>query len=298
MRNSPGKLMAMCLIGLAASAPMIAAAAERGGPDASSEPPPAIALDKPVPLQPTGNKFCTAQAPAGWKMVAEYRDANITLASPDDRMAASYDLIPVDSGRARGIDGPNFKSPLTVAQFIASEVAETDLDLKGKPEDLNGAQLVEVLSNKGPPRNQSLGRRLGVRGFEIFRTFPLPDDPGGYLFSARIAVGQTAQEAAIAGAVAASINCNTALKPSRDAYGQAHLGGAPLGTTTNCKAGSCDDGDIVGAYSTQLGVGFLHAASGATYLIEVNAGPSAGADGSGFYIQIGSKLEKLTPGLN
>ncbi len=237
----------------------------------------------PIPTQPLRNAFCHALAPAGWMIVdQDDRGATFSVSSPDGNQIAAYGIVGIGSGQAAGYYGPQFRTPAAFAQFLASTVAGQPVQAMGI-QPFNGMQVM----NFGGARH----------GFVIYRTYPLPADPGGYIISARVAVGSSERDTPSSGAVAASIDCNTTFKAPPGGYTQVHAKPAETGISKRCKAGDCNDSDLAGTYNAQLGTGYVHSASGTNYLVDVTTDYHAtGPDGPGYYRQVGNSLEKLEPG--
>jgi hypothetical protein len=240
--------------------------------------------NNPMPVQPLGNRFCHALAPAGWAIIdSDDRGATFSVASPDRSLVAAYGVVAIDSGQAAGYYGPQYRTPADFAQFLASTVAGQPMQPMGT-RPFNGLQVINFVG----------GSR---RGFVIYRIYPLAADPGGYIMSARIAMGASNRDVPTAGAVAAAIDCTTRFKAPPEGYAQVHAKAADTGTSKRCKAGNCDDSDLAGTYNAQLGTGYVHSASGANYLVDVTSDYRAtGPEGPGYYRQVGNSLEKLEAG--
>ena len=240
----------------------------------------------PVPLQPINGRYCHALAPSGWSIAdQDDRGATFTLASPDGQMKASYGVLGINSGQVQGFYGPQFRTPALLSQFLASVVAGRQLQASA-PQNFMGMQVI----NFGG----------GAPGFAIYRTYPLPADPGGYILSVRIATATSPRNAGIAGSVAASINCSTELRPPAGGYAQVKAKSSDVGTSSKCKAGNCDDGDFAGTYNAQLGTGWVHDGAGNNYNVSVTDDYDAqghNGEGPGYYKHNGNDWIKLQPGL-
>ncbi|HXJ01148.1 MAG TPA: PDZ domain-containing protein [Micropepsaceae bacterium] len=235
-------------------------------------------------LTPVRNQYCQALVPAGWTIVdQDDRGATFSVASPDRSMIASYGIVAVNGGQAAGYYGPQYRNPANFVQFLASAVAGQPVQVIGS-EPYNGMQVTNFRGNNR-------------RGFGIYRGYPLPSDPAGYIVSARFAVATGERDLPIVGAIAASIDCRTTFKAPPGGYAQVHAKPAETGTSKRCKAGDCNDSDLAGTYNSQLGTGYVHSASGTNYLVDVTSDyHSTGPDGPGYYRQVGNSLEKLEPG--
>jgi hypothetical protein len=238
----------------------------------------------PVAIQPLRNNFCRALAPAGWHVIdQDDRGATYSVASPDRGMVATYGIVGISSAQVAGYYGPQFRRPALFAQYLAETVAGEGIGVTGS-RTFGGMTVIDFQSGS-------------KQGFVIFRAFPLPSDPGGYIISVRIAVGPDSDDVPVAGAVAASIDCNTTFKAPPGGYAQVKAKASETGISKRCKAGDCDESDLAGTYNAELGTGYVHSASGTNYLVDVTSDyRETGPDGPGYYRQNGNFLEKLEPG--
>ena len=265
----------------AAAAPLLLLTAQSWGAGPS---PGSVVSDDPVAVQPLRNSFCRVLAPAGWTVVdQDDRGATYSVASPDRGKVATYGIAAISSFQAAGYYGPQYRRPAIFAQYLAETVA-------GQPIGITGSHPFDDM--------MAIDFQGGTkRGFVIYRVFPLQNDPGGYIVAARIAIGASTEDVAVAGAVAASIDCNTTFKAPPGGYAEVHATPSDTGTSQRCKAGDCNDSDLAGTYNAQLGTGYVHSASGTNYLVDVTTGyRETGPDGPGYYRQNGNFLEKLEPG--
>lgn len=133
------------------------------------------------------------------------------------------------------------------------------------------------------------GLKRGVAGFVIYRVRDHRVD----IWTAAVPAADAAWAEPLAGAVALSLRCPAvrAAALSRDPALPA------TAISTRCQAGSCADGDFAGAYMNVLRLGFVHDADGDNYLINPRRDFwQNGAEGAGYYHQIGGANEKLEPG--
>src|SRR6266446_3932851 len=83
-------------------------------------------------VQPLGNNFCRALAPAGWTVIREDdRGAAYSVASPDGSMVATYGVVGINSSQEAGYDGPQYRRPALFAQFLAETVAGEPIGVTG-----------------------------------------------------------------------------------------------------------------------------------------------------------------------
>jgi hypothetical protein len=238
----------------------------------------------PVAVQPVRNNFCRALTPAGWQVIdQDDRGATYSVASPNRGMIASYGIVGISSAQAQGYYGPQYRRPALFAQYLAQVVSGEAVMATGS-RDFNGMMAIDFEGS-------------GKYGFVLYQAFSNPADPGGYIISVRIAVSSGTDDVPVAGAVAASIDCNTTFKAPPGGYTQVKAKASDLGTSKKCKAGACDESDLAGTYNAQLGTGYVHSASGTNYLVDVASDyRSDGPQGPGYYAQIGNSMEKLEPG--
>jgi len=239
----------------------------------------------PVALQRMQNQFCRALAPTGWNIVdQDDHGATFSLASPSHNIVAAYGVASINGGQVAGLYGPQYRTPALFAQYLASTIMGGQALTVTAIRPFNGMQVMNFAAGKG-------------RGFAIYRVFPLPSDPEGYVISVRIAIGGGISDVSTAGAVAASIDCKTAFKAPQGGYAEVHAKSAETGISQRCKSGDCNDADLAGTYNMQLGTGYVHSASGTNYLVNPSTDyRDTGPDGPGYYRQAGNTMEKLLPG--
>jgi len=232
-------------------------------------------------------QYCHALAPAGWAIAEEVSyGRGMSLISADGRMKASYAIVGINSGAALIYVRPQGGDPVTQALTLASLVAGQRIQGVFRRNFL-GASLIDF-------------RGTSEQGYVLFRTYPVPGQPYSYVLSTHIAVGPTQREEAIAGAVAATINCVAQFHPPEGGYAQVQprSQSQATGTSSRCRSGNCDDGDLAGTYNVQLGTGYVHSeTTGQNYLVDPSTDyHETGPDGPGYYRQAGNSYEKLTPG--
>lgn len=240
---------------------------------------------EPTPLQPVNGKYCHAQAPQGWSIVdQDDRGSTVTLSGPDGQTHAAYGVLPVNGGQVAGFYGPQYRTPALLAQYLASGVAGRQLQAS-QLQNFMGMQVLTL---------------DGGAAYAIFRTYPLPADPNGYIFSVRLAIGSARQGASVAGAVAATIQCFTQFRAPAGGYAQVKAKSSDLGTSSKCKSGNCGEGDLAGTYNAQLGTGYVHDGAGNNYHVSVTEDYDEighGGQGPGYYKRNGNDWIKLQPGL-
>ena len=267
--------------------PAAGVAASPPTPPASGAPPPQQAPAAPSPLG-TGfaggmvpvrlhvdvYRTCKAFAPANWVIYGSRREGDaLDMAAADRSMYASY-----------GIGG------------VPGLLARTNPQGYGTPEVRIHASLsvggrLQVAYGQ-PLQDPTFGYTWlpfelpDYRGGVLYRVWPIPNDPGGYIMLSRRA--QTAKplwewQGAQAIAVALSIQCIKQLQPSPDVPG----GRRPPG-----------GGDVESTYNQQLGMEYAHdPATGENYWVSHGTDWNAtGPEGPGYYKQSGNDRRKLVPG--
>src|SRR5690606_11416957 len=130
------------------------------------------------------------------------------------------------------------------------------------------------------------GNARGGTGFVVYRV----RDGAVQMWIAAAAATEAEWSLPIAGAVAFTLNCGAADNP-RD---------RTLETTSvsvQCLEGKCQDSDLAATYLAALKLGYVHDAKGRTYLVNPRRDYwVGGAEGPGFYHQVGGANEKLLPG--
>jgi len=153
-----------------------------------------------------------------------------------------------------------------------------------------------------PPESQAFGFWLlnfGIsRGAVGFAEYRVTHNVSG---GNRIAVWIAAAAAADAawaqpqtGAVTFSLHCQNADAPAPLPRDPAL---AVTSVSTSCIKGACGEGDFAAQYMKVLRLGYVHAPDGSNYLIKPKSDFwQNGAEGPGYYHQIGGANEKLEPG--
>jgi hypothetical protein len=96
------------------------------------------------------------------------------------------------------------------------------------------------------------------------------------------------------GAVVFSLHCPAAGAPAPLPRDRSL---APTSVSTSCLQGACGEGDFAAHYMSVLRLGYVHAPDGSNYLIKPKSDYwQNGAEGPGYYHQVGGANEKLEPG--
>ena len=134
------------------------------------------------------------------------------------------------------------------------------------------------------------GNRNGVAGFAEYRV----TDGRIAVWIAAVPAADVTWDKPLAGAVVFSLNCKSSLAPPPAAMNP------PLVKTslsTACLAGQCEDSDFAAVHLKLLQLGYVHNSKGEMFLVNPRRDLwQNGAEGPGFYRQIGGENEKLEPG--
>lgn len=237
-----------------------------------------------VPLAPLDSGTCRTFAPEGWRIADQNKDGTVlTTVSPDGRMAASYGGTALSSAHAAGVYGDQFRTPESVARYMAGILTREEVQMDGPPEPVGVYQAWHFTT-------------ATHAGYLLLYRFDVPADPGGFGVIVRIAIGAAGdpKSVGVAGAVAAATRCNAVLHPSNGPVYHAPREDHGAGTTV---AGG--DADMAGTYNAQLGTGWVHDPNtGQNYNVDVTGDwRENGPDGPGYYKQNGNDVTKLVAGL-
>jgi len=223
---------------------------------------------KPVALTGLGAGRCNGFAPENWRVAGYAPDNSMFHVMATEGFAhAIYKSAPLE-----GHDATPFILAFLKSSFAAPAVLT-------------------------PPQNQpfgfvlqNFGNTRGGGGFVVYR-----------IAAGRIALWIAAVPAAdvawarpLTGAVALSLHCQSPGAP-------AALPPDPqlpaTSVSTRCLDGACSEGDFAGAALAALRTGYVHNLSGEMFLVNPRRDFwQDGAEGPGFYHQIGGENEKLEPG--
>ena len=223
---------------------------------------------RPLALPGLGAGRCNGFAPEDWYVAGHAADDTMI------HVAASrgFEHALYQSGRLDGRDPREFVLNLIEQNFHSPPTAT-------------------------PPQSQPFGFSLvkfgtprGATGFAEYR-----------VTGTRIAVWISAVAAADAswaepqtGAVALSLHCLAANAPPPQPRVSALLATT---ISTRCIQGACSEGDFAAQYMKVLKLGYAHSPDGSVYLVKPKSDFwQNGAEGPGFYHQIGGENEKLEPG--
>ncbi len=222
---------------------------------------------KPIPLIGLGAGACNGFAPQGWHVAGHAADNSMFHVAADE-----------------GFSHALFQSaPLAGA----------------KPEDFIRDYVTRVFGSRAvlaPAQQRSygfvlydFGNRKGGAGFVLARV------TGGRIamWIAAVAGADVSWARPQAGAVALSISCRSPGAPAprpRDGLLATRI-------SLSCIRGRCSETDFAATYLTVLRKGFVHNIKGEMFLVNPHRDFwQSGAEGPGFYRQMGGENEKLEPG--
>jgi hypothetical protein len=222
---------------------------------------------KPIPLIGLGAGACNGFAPQGWHVAGHAADNSMFH-------------VAADEGFSRAL----FQS----AQLAGAE-----------PEDFIRDYVTRVFGSPAvlaPPQRRpygfvlyDFGNRKGGAGFVLARV------RGGRIamWIAAVAGADVSWARPQTGAVALSISCRSPGAPAprpRDGLLATRISLA-------CIRGRCSETDFAATYLTVLRKGFVHNVKGEMFLVNPHRDFwQSGAEGPGFYRQMGGENEKLEPG--
>jgi len=218
---------------------------------------------KPVALSGLGAGRCNALAPDQWEVRGHANDDSMLhVAAKDGFMHAIFQSTPLGAGEPRRV-------------LLAA--------LKD-----NFGTLAAIAAPEQKPFGFTLfhyGLVRGAGGFVLYRV------TNARLFAWIVAVpaADAAWAEPLAGAVALSMHCPGPVLPRVK-------GLTATAVSDRCLEGSCEESDYAGA-AMGLRLGYVHDSDGGTYLVDPRHDFwQDGAEGPGFYRQIGGANEKLEPG--
>ena len=111
------------------------------------------------------------------------------------------------------------------------------------------------------------------------------------IWIAAVPSGDAAWSLPLAGAAVFSLNCSEIVHPREKPL-------AATAVSLRCSNNNqCQDSDFAATYLQTLKLGYVHDMSGKTYLVQPKRDYWIdGAEGPGFYHQLGGENEKLEPG--
>jgi len=237
----------------------------------------------PVRLHVDVHRTCRAFAPANWVIHGSRREGDaLDMIAADQSMAASYGVGGVPGSMTRAYP-QRFGTPEISIHVNLSAGGRVPVSYGQPMQDptFGYTWLPFEIADPNDPRPPS-------KGVVVYRVWPTPGDPAGYILLSRRA--QTAkplweQLGAQAIAVALSIRCTRQLQLPPDVPGG---GRRPPG----------GDDQIESTYNQQLGMEYAHdPATGENYWVSPSVDWDAtGTEGPGYYKRSGNDRRKLVPG--
>lgn len=223
---------------------------------------------KPLELSALAQGRCDGFAPEAWRIAGHSADNSLFHVMAKEGFAHAI----YRSAMLKGARAPNY-----VLRYLQDTfAAETTLSLpRRRP---FGFTLVDFGNVKG-----------GV-GFVLYRVVNRRIS----MWIAAVAGSDAAWAEPLVGAVALSLHCASPGAPGPRPRDRQLLA---TRISTRCIHGRCEETDFAATFLTVLHKGYVHNAKGAMFLISPRRDYWVdGAEGPGFYHQIGGENEKLLPG--
>jgi len=217
----------------------------------------------PMKLVGFGNRQCNGVAPEKWRIVAFEPDGSLFHVAMPGR----------------------FQQALITTVPMAGNVLET---IRATLQARFGSEAKLAPSQALPHdfRLAHFGNARGGTGFVVWRV----RNAKVQMWIAAAAATEAEWSLPIAGAVAFGLNCGMASAPREKTM-------ATTSVSVQCLEGKCQDSDLAASYLATLKLGYVNDGKGRTYLINPKRDYwISGAEGPGFYHQVGGENEKLLPG--
>ena len=223
---------------------------------------------KPLALSGLGAGQCTAFAPEDWRVAAHARDNSLFHVMADE----GFEHALYKSGDLNGAAPEDYVRDFLQATF-------------GSPVVLT------------PPQERpfgfvarDFGNRKGAAGFVIYRI----TDGRIALWAAAVPGGDVSWAKPLVGSVVLSMRC---VSPGAPVPVPRDPGLLATRISLACIKGQCSESDFAATYMTVLRQGYVHNLKGEMFLVRPRRDFwQSGAEGPGFYHQIGGENEKLLPG--
>lgn len=223
---------------------------------------------KPLALGGLGSGQCNAFAPQGWRVAGH---------APDNSMLH----LMAGKGFQHAVFQSAMLNGVSAEAFVRAYLEKTF----GAPPVLTPPQARPygfVL--------RDFGNQKGGAGFVLYRV------TGNRiaLWLVAVAGGEAGWARPLAGAVALSMRCTVPGAPHLQPRDSGLLA---TRISMRCIRGACSETDLAAAYLTSLRVGYVHNLKGDMFLVKPGRDFwQNGAEGPGFYHQIGGENERLYPG--
>ena len=219
------------------------------------------ASGKPIALKGFGTGRCNGVMPEQWRIIGYVEDGSLLQVAMPGRFQQA--LIVTINGA----------TPDSIREFLEARFASPVTLSPVRRQPFGFSQVY-------------FGNEKGGTGFVTFRV----KDGRLQLWIAAAAAPEADWSLPIAGAVAFGMICGPASNP-RDAAM------AVTSVSAQCLAGKCQDSDLAASTLATLKLGYVHNAKGENFLINPKRDYwTNGAEGPGYYRQVGGENEKLMPG--
>lgn len=228
---------------------------------------------RPLAIPGLGAGRCNGFAPEDWFVAAHASDDSmIHVMAPSGFEHAIYQSANLDGRAPR-----DFVLGLIAKNFQGAPTSTPDA-----PQPFGFKQF-------------DFGLSRGAVGFAEYRV--THNQSGGdriAVWIAAVAAADAAWAKPQTGAVAFSLHCAA---PGAPAPLPRDRSLSPVLVSTRCLQGACGEGDFAAQYMKVLRLGYVHAPDGSNYLIKPKSDYwQNGAEGPGYYHQVGGANEKLEPG--
>jgi len=223
---------------------------------------------KPLALSGLGAGQCNAFVPFGWRVAAHAPDNSLFHVMAEEGFAHAL----YKSANLNGAPPDNFVRDFLQATFGAPTVMT--------PPQARPFGFVV----------RDFGNRKGGAGFVLYRV----TDGRIALWVAGVPGGDAGWAKPLVGAVALSMRCASPGAPAPEPRDPQLLA---TRISLRCIQGQCGESDFAATYLTVLRFGYVHNMKGDMFLIRPRRDYwQSGAEGPGFYHQIGGENERLLPG--
>jgi hypothetical protein len=223
---------------------------------------------RPLALSGLGAGQCNAFAPEEWRVAAHAPDNSLFHVMAGEGFAHAL----YKSGSLNGASAESFVRDFLQATFGAPAVMT--------PPQARPFGFVV----------RDFGNSKGGAGFVLYRV----TGDRIALWAAAVPGGDANWAKPLVGAVALSMRCAAPDTPKPVSRPPGLLA---TRISMRCIRGQCEEGDFAGSYLTVLRLGYVHNVKGEMFLVRPRRDFwQSGAEGPGFYHQIGGENERLLPG--
>lgn len=251
----------------------------------SVRPPQTLAKD-PRELPPIGANAAWTRRIARGASTKPLRLHGIGHGSCNGLVPEKWQVVEASPGQLRVSMPGRFQQALTLTAPLAGTTPESFLHRLLEEKFGTPAKLSPAMAQPFGFTQVSFGNAKGGTGFVQYRV----REGRIQLWLAAAAAGEASWSLPIAGAVAFTLNCGPAAAPRDPSMDVTAV-------SAQCLGGKCQDSDFAASHMATLKLGYVHDAASRTYLINPRRDYwIGGAEGPGFYHQVGGENEKLEPG--